>query len=291
MGLLNSNFAQSRWNIRFCLLTLSAAIADFNFGAQRNLVMAYIGATFAIGRTLSSALGGFTTGLFFANPFVAPGLFAAIPVAVTFISFLFVVPETNVRACRGASAPGSPPRLTMRNKFVMIARDTDIAKLLVAYGLLSFANGGVLVGIVLYVTTAVAHHGLGWPTSFTGVTFSVFGMGGFLFQILFMKRLLHKFGLRPLLRFGTLMMAAIASIFSLPSLLLYNYPSASFSNPLCYTLRYTPPLLHFSPLLSQRRPHRPHVHWIHLLPPPPNDDDCKRLPSRNSVPPPLLLPL
>ena len=86
-GALNANFAISR-----------AQIADLVPNGARAMPYAYLGATFALARTFSSGVGGFSVGLFWVEEFgryMAPCVMLGIPSALTFVLVLVFLPETH----------------------------------------------------------------------------------------------------------------------------------------------------------------------------------------------------
>ena len=62
--------------------------------------LALAGATFALARTLSSAIGGLTVGLFFERqfgPYLAPCLILTVPPGLTFVLVLLFLQEPHTK--------------------------------------------------------------------------------------------------------------------------------------------------------------------------------------------------
>ena len=227
-GALNANFAISR-----------AQIADLVPNGARAMPYAYLGATFALARTFSSAVGGLTVGLFWSEEFgdyLAPCMVLAIPSALTFVLILVFLPETHgnrrfktaaaaresiraqfsqwlaplgarARSRRAAALArgdalgdggreeeeeagaraGEKEKLTFGQKWEKITTDPLMWRLMLANGLVSFANGFFFPGFVLFLSSSLQHHGLGLSELDTGIAFTLMGFIGFVFQVAFAK--------------------------------------------------------------------------------------------------------
>lgn len=212
VGTFNCNFALSR-----------AAISDLIPAGRRSQAYGVMGATFALARTLSSAIGGLTVGLFLApqlGPYFAPCVILTAPPALTFLLVLLFLPEPNARR-RYASARdilSSAPRLlnppapgeapvaraprSFREKWALLSSDSLMVRLIAAYGFVSFGNGSVFAAVVLFLTSSLQRHGLGMSEAETGLAFTLLGVAGFVCQVLLYDRAVRSLGLRAVLRAG-----------------------------------------------------------------------------------------
>lgn len=221
-GALNANVAIAR-----------AQVADLVPNGARAMPYAYLGATFALARTFSSGVAGLSVGLFWVQEFgvyMAPCVMLGIPAAFTFLMALIFLPETHanrryktvaeaglhcsrfasntVARVAGWKELERPPStqtvkgLTFSAKWKLITKDSLLCRLIIANGLISFANGFFFPGFVLFLSSSRDRHGMGFSELNTGVAFTALGAVGFAFQVLLYKPLLKCMGLRNLLKMG-----------------------------------------------------------------------------------------
>ena len=85
----------------------------------------------------------------------------------------------------GGAAGG---KLGFLEKIKIIRRDPLMWTLMVANGLISFSNGFFFPGFVLFLSSRMERHGMGFNERQTGIAFTVMGAVGFVFQ----ARLSHR---------------------------------------------------------------------------------------------------
>ncbi|EKX33695.1 hypothetical protein GUITHDRAFT_120085 [Guillardia theta CCMP2712] len=229
IGALNTNFALSR-----------AAISDLIPPGKRAIPFAYLGATFALARTFSSAVGGFMVGLFFQDPFIAPCIALSLPPGITFVMVLFGLPEMHGK--RTYDGVGDALQVWWRNR-----RSKARAEATVPYeehkdehangtSTVKDEEGGgekkaeeqkinhahltlmqkwkiltedklimrltIAFGVVSFANgfSFPESHGMGMNALQTGFAFTSMGLVGFFFQIIFYKVLLKTIGLRQIFK-------------------------------------------------------------------------------------------
>ncbi|KYQ93375.1 hypothetical protein DLAC_06052 [Tieghemostelium lacteum] len=109
----------------------------------------------------------------------------------------------------------SSKELTFTQGMRVIIQDRGLVLLLIIGGVNSFNNGGLLLGIVLFCSTAITDRGLGFGPPQTGVVFTILGFAGFFFQILFFKRLSASIGLKRQYILGMALLCVGIALFPL----------------------------------------------------------------------------
>eukprot|EP00741_Cyanophora_paradoxa_P019117 tig00021126_g18458.t1 len=200
LGLADSNTAVAK-----------ALLADLTEGPARARLLTLFGAVFALSRTLSSALAGALTLLptphaLAARPYALPCLIAALPLLVLLAAALCALPEPPPR--RLGPAQGSREASGLGAGLRRIGRSPVLMRLLLVHTLQSFANGGMLLALVLLPTLPAPAGGLGFGPLETGLSYAWNGLVGVVFQAVFFGPLLRRRGLARMYRAGTLISVA-----------------------------------------------------------------------------------
>lgn len=252
-GFCNSNNAVSRAYISD--LTIHARGMEEE--AERAALFGYLGAVWALARSISSSVAGLLTGIhiqflppFIAeNAFAAPGLAAAGFLILVFIlAFFFLkeshpcpkklpiwnsfripyrsLPNDTVLETEMETIDSSPQTLFSSlekdsshalvtgshsrfiSKFIYLFHygGSVLIRLLIANALHQFANGSFLVVLVLYLSLDTSRGGVGLDPRGVGIVYAYFGLIGLLFQMIWFRRCVRKWGLRHTYQLGTLLL-------------------------------------------------------------------------------------
>ncbi|GJQ15075.1 hypothetical protein GpartN1_g6866.t1 [Galdieria partita] len=254
-GFCNSNNAVSRAYISD--LTLHARGIEEE--AERAALFGYLGAVWALARSISSSTAGLLTGIhirflpsFIAdNPFAAPGLAASAFLILIFILAFFFLKESHPcpkelpgwkSIFRYRSLPNEDTVLetemetrTSETSFSLEEKSGEkdsshilhvrharfiskliylfhyggsiLIRLLIANALHQFANGSFLVVLVLYLSLEISRGGVGLDPRGVGIVYAFFGLIGLLFQLIWFRRCVRRWGLRRTYQLGTLLLA------------------------------------------------------------------------------------
>eukprot|EP01132_Coremiostelium_polycephalum_P003147 gene3147-3936_t len=185
-----------------------ASLADMTDKRNRPAVFAYLGGTFALSRCLSSAMGGFlvrfgekmsgTDG----NPYIYPCIAGGTIVLISGAVIAITHPETHPKFTKLQYTHVTEDQIKKSKQYSfiegikIIVKDKSILLLLVIGALNSFTNGGLLLALVLFSSLDMKERGLGFSPTGAGIIFTVLGFTGFLFQVVFFKKMSQSIGLR-----------------------------------------------------------------------------------------------
>ncbi|KAF2072294.1 hypothetical protein CYY_006401 [Polysphondylium violaceum] len=194
-----------------------ATLADMVDKKNRPVVFAYMGSVFALSRCLSSAIGGFSVKIAgnSTNPYLLPCIFGGSFVLLSGLLILVFHPETHPKlAKKSITEEIVEPTLNVEQKeysffegLKLITKNRTVLHLMVMGSLNSFANGGLLLGITLFASLKRPEKGLGFNSFKIGILFTVFGLVGFAFQLLFFKRLSKSLGLKKQYLMGMILLS------------------------------------------------------------------------------------
>ncbi|KAF2072295.1 hypothetical protein CYY_006402 [Polysphondylium violaceum] len=195
-----------------------ATLADMVDKKNRPVVFAYMGSVFALSRCLSSAIGGFSVKIAqdAKNPYLLPCIIGGSIVLLSGLLILVFHPETHPKlAKKSITEETVEPTLNVEQKeysffegLKLITKNRTVLHLMVMGSLNSFANGGLLLGIVLFASLSIEEKGMGFDSFKIGILFTVFGLVGFAFQLLFFKRLSKSLGLKKQYLMGMILLGA-----------------------------------------------------------------------------------
>eukprot|EP00741_Cyanophora_paradoxa_P007476 tig00001130_g7231.t1 len=199
---------------------VKAHLTDLVPTRDRARVFAYFGSTFALSRAFASAFSGVLTGIHLPAlaryPYALPGLVGCLPLALLLVYCALALPESNPRALgRPAAGPaGAAPRArqpSLLEGMRLVAADALLRRLFLINALHNFANGGLLVALVLFPTLKRSSGGLGFSTLEVGLSYFWFGISGFAFQVACFERCQRRYGIRALYLAG-LALFVVASL-------------------------------------------------------------------------------
>jgi MFS family permease len=191
-GLLSANTALVR-----------ASLSDISDSSSRRIVFAYFGATFALSRCIASGIGGLLIAIYPSSDWMSPYLFVclvgAFLILVVLVIAFFVLPETlkDKKSQHDSVSEG----------LKLIIYTPILRRLFILISILHFANGALLLFLVLFLAESTSNHGIGFKPLAIGIVFMTYGLIGFLFQITFFKKLSRRFELVHLFRTGLSLLA------------------------------------------------------------------------------------
>lgn len=202
-GLFNSNVSIAR-----------AVCSDITLpGNDRAVAMGYINACFAFSRFVSSSIGGFMVIKFEnipfldKNPYLFPCLVGSLFNALCFILVLFCFSETLPYSVLvvDEELPKETDSLLRKKEYHAkpklsecldeFKKDSQAIWLLICFAIGSFSNAGIMVALSLIFSLDTKNGGMGFDVKESGIVYAWMALSGFLFQILFYKKSIEKFGL------------------------------------------------------------------------------------------------
>lgn len=205
-GLTNGNIAVAK----ACVSDLTVKAA----GTDRTLAFAYFGATFSLGRVVSSAAGGLAFGVAvfgYKNPYFLPCLLGALANLICLIITGIIFPETMTGKKQKTDA-------SMKTGLKLIWQDKLMLKLVAISSVNSFSNGALLLNVLLIQTLKVEYHGLGFSSQEQGVSSAFFGAVSVVFQFFFFPRLLKRYDIYRIYSTGVVVLGAATILMPLANL-------------------------------------------------------------------------
>eukprot|EP00164_Ancoracysta_twista_P005794 GFYU01007968.1.p1 GENE.GFYU01007968.1~~GFYU01007968.1.p1 ORF type:complete len:559 (-),score=132.82 GFYU01007968.1:51-1727(-) len=162
-----------------CNATVGKAyLGDIATEANRAIVFAYWGGAFSLARAVGCGMTGVVSRGFedadIPWTFVLPCWFSAVPMIVACICIMLWLPESHDDDKR------KPPALL--KGLGTICQDPVLTRLLMSYGLNSFCNGAMLLGLLVFMSTPVTSGGMGFDAFGTGIVIGSFGLASFAYQ-------------------------------------------------------------------------------------------------------------
>jgi hypothetical protein len=171
-----------------------------------------------------SAMGGATAGIRISSPiavfnnnqFLVPCILGAGTTLVVLIISVFWFPETLRKEAKDTrpnenddfltssrellpQSNSHPKKLNIWQSLIeglkLVWNDKRQRKLFAAFCVNGFCNGGIIIGIIMFLSLDRDYHGLGFTTREVGFAFLCFGGAAFLFQIVAFRFILKKLGL------------------------------------------------------------------------------------------------
>eukprot|EP00026_Physarum_polycephalum_P004924 Phypoly_transcript_04950.p1 GENE.Phypoly_transcript_04950~~Phypoly_transcript_04950.p1 ORF type:complete len:513 (+),score=52.93 Phypoly_transcript_04950:61-1599(+) len=234
-GLTNGNVAVAK----ACVSDLTVKAA----GTDRTLAFAYFGATFSLGRVVSSAAGGLFYGVYlfgYENPYLLPCIIGSLANLICFIITGVIFPETM----KGKKKAETDSSLIKGLK--LIVQDKLMLKLVAISSVNSFSNGALLLNVLLIQTLKVEYHGLGFSALDQGISSGFFGGVAALFQFFIFPIILKRYDIYRIYSKGVIVLGSATILMPTANLVYwFSGSTATFYKVLTWSI-----LLPFTCLMS-----------------------------------------
>jgi MFS family permease len=188
-----------------------AFLIDISEGSEtRTMYLAYVGATHSLARSFSAGFSGISVGIMMilgvSNPYVTPLLIAGGIVSLA-ICLIVLLPRKRPNQ---NEVPLEEHHLQSEilSGIKELFSNWLRVRISIMIALSQFANGSATTLLVLFTDELILHYGLEFSTLSTGIVFMIYGLLGFLFELVALHPIVHRLGSRK-----TYLLGAISSAF------------------------------------------------------------------------------